>query len=149
MKEIHDGTKETLSHWTFLDNIKPVLAVDFDHTITKKCLACDINLKDDKLQTKIELQEGAKEALQSLSKKFKIWIFTGDPTLVTESAGLPNGERYGRKVSDIEQFLTKHDIPYDKVLQVKPPACFIIDDRAIHHKSWKETIQEIIKRMNK
>jgi len=140
MRKILDGTKETLSHWTYNENEKPVLLVDFDHTITRKCLACDDGLKGD------GLQEGVRDALQALKTDFKIWIFTGNPLLVTESAGLVEGEKYGRTIQEIEDFLKKNDIPYDKIFQTKPPACFIIDDRAIHHCSWAQTMKEIEKR---
>ena len=142
MQKILDGTKETNSHFTQFVG-KPVLAVDFDHTITTKCMACDDGLEND------GIQKGAKEALDELSKDFRIWIYTGDPTLVTESAGIPNGEKFGRTIADIKNFLEEHDIPYNRILQTKPPACFLVDDRAITHKSWAKTIMEIKNRIGK
>jgi hypothetical protein len=46
----------------------------------------------------------------------------------------------------MRKFLKKHGIPFDRILQIKPPACFIIDDRAIHHTSWKSTMNTITAR---
>jgi hypothetical protein len=44
---------------------------------------------------------------------------------------------------EIEEKLNKWGIPFDEVMINKPQACFMIDDRAVHHKSWKTTIEEI------
>jgi len=132
--DIRDGTDETNSHWTQTEG-KPIILVDFDHTITKKCLACDDKLDDD------GVQENAVKTLQELSKDFRIWIYTGS------GVHLDYAKPLQRTKSSIEEFLKKYNIPFEKVLQTKPPACFIIDDRAIHHKSWRETGEEITRRM--
>ena len=134
MKEITDGTPFTNSHWINLTGDKQIILVDFDHTITTKCLACKDGYKGNKAQ------EGVREALTALSKDYQIWIFTGNYKYLDSKAKLM------KTVAGIKSFLKKHKIPFDKVLQIKPPACFIIDDRAIHHTSWKNTMNEIYRR---
>ena len=133
MKPIFDGTKATNSHWTQNEG-KPIVLIDFDHTITKKCLACEDGLQND------GVQEGAKEAIEELSRDFRIWIFTGS------GGHLAYAKPLQRTKSSIEAFLVRHGIPFEKVLQTKPPACFIIDDRAVHHTSWRNTMATIKKR---
>ena len=67
MKKISDdGTKETGSHWTIISDEKQIICIDFDHTISTKCMACDDKLDGD------GIQEGANEAIQTLSKTFRI-----------------------------------------------------------------------------
>jgi len=131
--KINDGTKFTGSHWTCSDEEKPIICIDFDHTITTKCLACDDGLKNN------EVQEGAIESIKALSKFFQIWIYSGDPKYV------PN--HWKSKAERIKKFLDNHGIPYDKILCTKPPAIFIIDDRAIWHRSWFETMQILKERL--
>lgn len=133
--EINDGTEQTNSHWR--QKGKPIILVDFDHTITKKCLACKDRLNGD------GLQDGARETLVELSKNFRIWIFTGS------GEHLDLAKPLQRPKKTIEMWLRNYGIPFEKVLQIKPPACFIIDDRAIHHKSWRETSEEIKRRLKR
>jgi hypothetical protein len=133
-----DGTKETNSHWHQLEGSKPMILVDFDHVITRKCLACEDGLKND------GVQEGAKESLIALAQEFRIIIFTGNPNYKFAS-----GCGFGRSYEEIRAFLIKNEIPFDDIAQVKPPACFIIDDRAIHHTSWRNTMKQIARRMEK
>ena len=132
--KFEDGTKYTRSHWTQEDNEKPIICVDFDHTITTKCLACDDGLKGNTVQF------GAIDSLKALSKYFRIWIYSGDSKYISNKSWKSNSER-------IKKFLDKHGIPYDKILCTKPPAMFIIDDRAIWHRSWLETMKTIKKRL--
>jgi hypothetical protein len=139
VKEIKDGTKWTNSHWKEFptpggDN-RPILLVDFDHTITTKCLAC---LDYDKN----EVQDGARDALKLLSRWYRIIVFTGNYNYIDPKAKLM------KTAEQIEQWLRVHDIPFEQVLQIKPPACFIIDDRAIHHTSWSDTLGEIKRRQS-
>ena len=139
MKEVRDGNKYTNSHWITLSKTKQILLVDFDHTITKKCLACKDGLKGD------GVQEGAKETLTKLSKDFQIWIYTGNYGLLEEREITVK-----RTVKTIREFLEKNNIPFDKILQTKPPGMFIIDDRAIHHEGWvgeKSTLKKMEERM--
>jgi len=135
MREIKDGTRFTNSHWKAVGSKKPIICIDFDHTITTKCLACSDGLEGNALQV------GAKEAIIELSKDFQIYIYTGSKKYI--KAGNP----IQRSVSDIKRFLVNNEIPFDKILQTKPPACFIIDDRAVHHASWAQTLSEIKLRM--
>lgn len=139
--EIHDGNRFTNSHWTWKSDVfgdeKPIILVDYDHTITTKCLGCADGLDGDKVQT------NAAEALRELSKTFQIYIFTGTLSYVE------NAPAFQRSVEDIKANLKKHGIPFDKVLQIKPPACFIIDDRAIYHTSWKHTMTVVKERLAK
>jgi len=48
----------------------------------------------------------------------------------------------------VEDWLKKYEIPYDEIRYGKPPACFIIDDRAVHHTGWRDTLREIRRREN-
>ena len=126
--DIHDNMF-TKSHWfwpiKFLG--KPILLVDFDHTITSQCLACGD--KDYDL-FKCEPQPEAKKILDDLHNRYTIIIFTGRVS--------------GAK--QIIEYLKLYKIPFDVVQLNKPQACFIIDDRAIHHVSWLKTSQEIKRR---
>lgn len=141
MSVINDGTPETNSHWTalkmkdggFLE--KHIILVDFDHTITTKCLACKDGLKNN------TVQKGAKEVLTKLHETYQIWIFTGNVNHINASMEFQHSKEY------IKCFLRAHEIPFDKILQIKPPAIFVIDDRAIHHKSWTNTVNEIEQRV--
>lgn len=121
MKEIKDGTPETQSHWKQFGDDKPILCVDFHHVITTTCEAC-------RQGQNYTLQKGAKEALEQLSKTFRIVIFTGNPSGLS---WLPTDYKV-----HMEEWLRTNGIPFSQVLFTKPPACFIIDDRAIHHLSW-------------
>lgn len=134
MKEIFDGTKETNSHWSWKSG-KPVVCVDFHHTITTHCEACPAF-------SGYKLQEGVKEALQLLKEDFRIFIYTGNPE---GNEWISNPDEYKNKLI---LFLEYNHIPFDKILFTKPPSIFIIDDRAIHHTSWKETLHQIVKRRN-
>lgn len=139
MISIKDGTANTHSHWDWDINLrgKPVITVDFHHTITTECPNCYGT--DDKTINRIENgvpQKGVKEALTELSKTFEIWVFTG------------SGNFWGpEQLNSIQEFLYKYEIPYDKILFNKPPAYFMIDDRAVYHKSWTSTLREIKSRL--
>lgn len=113
-------TKEVVARWpAALLNGKPVIAVDFDHTITSTCEVCT---------NEVVLQEGVVEAMQKLHKRYAIIIYTGRDDIET-----------------ITMILGKYGIPFDDIRK-KPNACFYIDDRAIHHRSWKETLEEVKRR---
>ena len=130
---VHDGTLETGSHWDWdIEHFgKPIITVDFHHTITKRCSACEgENLGDTSANG--DIQEGVVEALTDLRKTFKIVILTG-------SGNFWDVEQ----CKTIINYLEKHGIPYDEILFNKPPAAYMIDDRALHHKSWSQTLEEI------
>ena len=136
MKEIFDGTEYTKSHWKSF--VKPTICIDFHHTITTECEACS------DFKGTYKIQEGAVETINSLNKDFTIIIYTGDPEKLISAGILPSD--YKKKV---ENFLKSNNIHYDNILFSKPPAIFIIDDRAIHHKGWESTISEIKSRLKK
>lgn len=129
---IHDGTKHTRSHWhTFFlgKEHKPLITVDFDHTITMNCPACP------SWNGEYIIQVGVREALENLHETFEIVILSGGGNFV---------ENYGEI---IRSTLMKNHIPFDRIEDRKPPACFMVDDRAIHHKGWVSTVHEIAERM--
>lgn len=132
---IEDGSSDTNSHWSW-NTGKPIISVDFHHTITTSCEAClhfDGNY---------HLQNGVKHSLEELSKDFRIVIFTGNPD---GNEWIKDIDAYKKK---IRTFLDINDMPYP-IHFVKIPSIFIIDDRAIHHKSWIETFAEIERRKRK
>lgn len=133
-----DGTMETGSHWDWSEDGKPILGVDFHHTISTKCGAC----KD---ETYGELcggapQEGVREALIELHKTFKIIIYTG--------YGLVSAEKNGDPYSEVRDYLNLYEIPFDEIAPKSHPFAFMIDDRAVHHQNWVNTLDEIKTRMN-
>lgn len=131
-KECYNQTK---THWDVAKvKDRPIICVDFDHCITTKCPYCE---GGDAGNTP---QKGVREALQILIKDFRVWIFSGNPELL-ENNLIDNP--YGR----IKLFLDNHKIPYDKIVIDKPPCIFIIDDRAIHHLNWTNTLNEIVARL--
>lgn len=68
---------------------------------------------------------GAKDALQSFKASgHTIYIFT------------VRGGADGRQ--HVEEWLRYYDIPFDWVTNVKIPADWYIDDRAIHFTNWRE-----------
>jgi len=42
-----------------------------------------------------------------------------------------------------KHWLDQHEIPYDAIHMGKPSANVWIDDRAIHFKDWKQTLEEL------
>jgi len=132
MKPVKDGTKETHSHWhASYHSHRPLITVDFDHTITKNCPACP------DWDGEYVLQDGVRDALTELSETFDIVILSGGGNYI----------RHYDKV--IKDFLMKNVIPFSRIEVRKPPAVFMIDDRAVHHKGWKKTLKEIKKRMSR
>jgi len=133
LREVKNGSKETNSHWSWKSGL-PKIAIDFHHTITTHCEACpDFD--------GYKLQEGVKDSLEELKKNFRIVIYSGKPE---GNEWIPNPEEYKEKII---AFLNSQGIPFDEILFTKPPSIFIIDDRAIHHESWKKTMLEIERRM--
>lgn len=132
-----DGTPDTGSHWHWRTKEfgKPVLAVDFHHVITTRCSACPGEKLQD-TETNGEVQKGCIESLTELHKTYKIMIYTGAGEFWDENR---------RKVG-VEDWLRSHGVPFDEIRYGKPPACFIIDDRAVHHQGWDSTLAEIRQR---
>ena len=128
-----DGTRETRSHWDWMEEGKPILGVDFHHTISTKCGACP-DEEYGGLSAGLP-QEGVKEALAELHQTFRIIIYTGYGLVSAEKNGDPNQE--------IKDYLTKHHIPFDDVACKPYPFAFMVDDRAVHHTSWERTLSQI------
>ena len=72
--------------------------------------------------------EGAVDAMQQLSKM-------GHQLIIhTCRGGNPK---------HVEDWLKWYKIPFESVTNIKPFAAFYIDDRAIKHINWKQTLKEI------
>ncbi|MFW5953619.1 MAG: hypothetical protein ACOCSJ_05590 [Candidatus Natronoplasma sp.] len=113
-----------------------VIAIDFDGTLFEYDGWKNSNHYGEPI-------DGAKEIVEKLRDKgFKIMIFT---------------TRGNEKV--VKEALEEYDIPYDyinenphtppeaEISDVKPPANYYIDDRAIAFKGdWKEVMEEIDRR---
>ena len=89
-----------------------------------------------------KLQYGVKEALQKIKEMgFEIHIFSCRTN--HEVTKYPIDRMH--QVRLMEEFLDKHEIPYDKVLnENKPLARIYIDDRAIgFREDWEKVIKEM------
>lgn len=108
---------------------KPLrLAVDFDSVIHDP-----FNVpKGYKLGQPVE---GAVKALQGLKRQGAI-IVIHSVWAATE-----------KQCEAISKWCRYFDVPYDFITNQKPDCDFYIDDRAIHHTSWQNTLQEITKRL--
>ncbi len=129
--DIEDGTEFTKSHWTTkwgTPKRPPIINIDFDHTMTTDCPSCP------GWNGEHHLQREAKETIIEL-KKLGFMI-------VVWSSGA-NYDGFGNYENIIADFMKKHDIPYDRIDGFKPPAMFIVDDRAIHHTGWGNTLKQI------
>ena len=131
-----DGTPETGSHWDWMEEGKPIIGVDFHHTISTKCGACPDGEYGG--LSAGNPQEGVKEALDELHKTFKIIIYTG--------YGLVAAEKNGNPHQEVKDYLNKYNIPFDDVACKPYPFAFMVDDRAIHHTSWERTLSQIQER---
>ena len=102
------------------------IAVDFDGVLHKYSLGWhDGSIYDDPI-------EGVDEALAELSKRYRVIVFT-------TRADTDDREQ------EVWGWLEKHDLAqYVSVVSAcKPPAMFYIDDRAIRHVDWTQTLREI------
>jgi len=128
-----DGTPQTRSHWDWdIENFgKPIIQVDFHHTITERCSACPGETLGD-TEANGPPQEGCIEALTELRKTFKIVIVTGSGAFWDES-----------QCQTIIDYLDEHCIPFDEIRFDKIPYAYVIDDRGVHHRSWSETLAEV------
>ena len=127
--ECYDGSEESGSHWINLLD-RPILGVDFHHTISTRCGACEP--MDLRALAGGPPQKGVGEALKLLSQFFEIEIFTG------------YGKGFNKNAeSNLKDYLTEHNIYFDKINTTKPSFMFQVDDRAIHHINWQDTIMEV------
>jgi len=134
--DIRDGTPETNSHWTQLDGSPMEVYIDFHHTISTKCGACegeDINA----LSAGVP-QKGAYELLQGLKRMgFKVTIFTGYRRVSEASARI-----------ELCEWLASHDLLQfiDEVDVTKPKWAFFIGDRGVYHTSCFNSLAEVKRR---
>ncbi len=114
---------------------KKALAIDFDgviHGYSKGWL--DGTIYDHPIL-------GAKEALEELSKEFRIIIYS-----TRNYDRIVQEEHQANQVVEMEKWLAKHDIPYDEI-HTKPdkPICkLFIDDNAYRFEGdWTSSLLEI------
>lgn len=112
---------------------KEVIAVDFDGVMHKNSKGYfDGAVYDD-------IVEGTKEALQFLSTKYKLIIYTckADP-----ERPLVNGKN---GIELIEEWLEKQQINQyiSGITNKKPRALFYIDDKAIRFTNWVTVIDKV------
>tara|TARA_A100001201_G_scaffold33046_1_gene35578 strand:- start:820 stop:1206 length:387 start_codon:yes stop_codon:yes gene_type:complete len=83
--------------------------------------------------------EGTREAIELLSKKYNLIIFTAK---IKKDRPLVNGKT-GLQL--VEEWLEKHDLKkfFTEITCEKPRACYYIDDKAIEFKSWEKTLTKI------
>ena len=73
-----------------------------------------------------EPKEGVREFLQELYKEYAIVILTA------------------RNINDVQSWMEKYQLPFDRVTNVKVPAKAYIDDRALKFNGdYKETLNEL------
>jgi len=90
----------------------------------------------------------AREALQKLrSKGFEIVIFT---SRVSPEVAAFHGQDLEEQYTNIENWLTNNEIPFDRVTATKLDADFYIDDKAIWVKNgdWESVLEQIDKRID-
>jgi hypothetical protein len=104
---------------------KQSIAIDFDGTLCEypKFIAPD--------KIPYEPIEGARDAVVTLSKYFKIVVFS--VRAKTEP---------GKKA--IAEWMSKHDIPYNSITDRKPSSVLYIDDNAIRFEGdWKKILHAV------
>jgi hypothetical protein len=118
--------------------IKKCIAVDFDGVIHKYSEKWkDGTIYDGPIS-------GVKEALEKLSKNYKILIFS---TRNFDRIG-EDGKDQKNQIKEMEQWLNKYNIPYDEIYTGtgKPIAKLYIDDNAYRFEgSWSTAVQDIEK----
>lgn len=123
----------------FLSRIKSetnsVVGIDFDGVIHKNSKGFhDGTIYDDPLP-------GTKEALCSLSKKYKLIIYT---CKASSERPLVNGKT---GIELIWEWLKKHKLDQfiSEITDRKPRVVFYIDDKAINFNSWEEMLKDVEK----
>jgi len=108
------------------------LMIDFDGVIHNYTGWNDGKLNEEAIP-------GAKEAIDSLSRRFTIVIFT------TRASTSSNGpEQTDQLLSDMEQWLKRHDIYFDMITSEKLGAIAYIDDRGVRFTgNWEKTLKFI------
>lgn len=83
---------------------------------------------------------GAKEAMQQLKQQgHYLLIFSTRTNTIFRKKGEPDQQKA------MEEWLTQHEIPFDKIWTFgKPMADIYIDDRALSFQgNWTQTLQEV------
>ena len=116
------------------DRESRILAVDFDGVIHTN----ELGFHDGTIYG--SLIEGAREALQQLSEKYTLVIYT---VKANPSRPLVNGKT-GKELiwewlreNNLDSYI--EDVTYDKV-----NAVFYIDDKAIRFVDWESTLKQIL-----
>ena len=111
------------------------IGVDFDGVIHK----CSKGYFDGTIYD--EPIEGAKDALEKLSEKYVVIVYT---CKAKPDRGLVNGKT-GTEL--VWEWLEKNDMAkfVSKVTSEKPRAGFYIDDKAIRFESWEQSLQQVFK----
>jgi len=105
-----------------------IIYVDFDHTLADT----DHPLPGYKMGPPMK---GAFEALSSLRRKgHEVVIFT-----------VRGGTYEG--IKSIRDWMHYFKIPYDSITNVKGNFDILVDDRAIFHTSWEQTLREMTERL--
>jgi hypothetical protein len=100
------------------------IAVDFDQVLHNKAAP----IKGRRMGPPLP---GAKESLEMLREAgHNVIIHT---TIATNPSG----------AKAVEDWLDYYDMEHDGVTAIKPVASFYIDDKAIRHISWADTIQQL------
>ena len=84
--------------------------------------------------------EGVKEAIEFLSKKYQIVIFT---TRVSMEQNNNNLDRVEKNKQFVKKYLLKHSIYFDLITGDKLAAIAYIDDRAFRFKNWFDTLTNL------
>ena len=114
------------------DEPRKRILVDFDGV----CHAYSQGYKDGTIYDPPSV--GTKEALRQLSDKYKLVLF---------SARINAGDTHGKK--EMIEWLKKHDLIrfFVDITDKKVPSLLIIDDSAIRHTTWENTLSQM-KKMN-
>jgi len=105
---------------------KPAVCLDFDGVIN----SYQSGWTGDVTDIPDSPTPGAAEAITKLREKYKILVLSS--RCETEE---------GKQA--IQEWLDKHGIKVDGVVQHKPPAIAYVDDNAIKHTSWQKTLQDL------
>jgi uncharacterized HAD superfamily protein len=101
------------------------LGIDFDGTLCKKQPYGDGLIYEGP-------NTDARKVMQNLREEgFRLVVFT-----TRLNPGFPGN--VDQKLHEIENWLIKHDIPFDLVTNNKPSAIAYIDDRAIRFTNWQD-----------
>lgn len=119
---------------------EPTIAIDFDGVIHKYSKGWQNGKIYD------EPVEGVKEALEKLSKKYRLIVFT------TRESGTPPELGTIKNTSNVWWWLRKNELDkyiYDVTNKKPKEAKLFIDDRAIRFENWEDTLSKVEKYVTK